>query len=119
MKRGITDLKRFLAIFLLVITGLYVYCTPALLGRTFFTSKITLHLLTSNLDVMLPVIIALIGAHGMWHNHKWGKDVSELTLGLIAFPSFKFLLAHLALTAGLATFIFPLTVILFLLLVFV
>lgn len=119
MKRGVTDLKRFLAIFLLVITGLYVYCTPELLGKSFFTAKITLHLFTSNFDILLPVITALLGAHGLWHNNKWGKDVSQLTLGLLAFPSFKFLLVHLALTAGLATFIFPLIVILFLLLVFV
>lgn len=116
MRRRAGNLKRFLSIFLLVIAALYFYKFG---GKEFLTSKITFNHIASNLDLLFPVIMAFLGAHGLWHNNTWGAPVSQFTLGLIAFPSFKFLVGHLSFTAGLANFVFPLDAILFLLLIFV
>lgn len=81
--------------------------------------KFSLQLILENATLLFPVLMALIAAHGLWRSKKWAIHVSQFTLGLIAFPSFKFLMAHLTFTAGLANFVFPLIVILFLLLIFV
>lgn len=109
-------MKRFLSLFLLAITALYFYKFG---GKDFFTTKITWKFILTNADVLLPALMSLIAAHGLWHNSKWGKDVSQFTLGLISYASFKFLITHLTFTAGIATFVFPLAIILFLLLIFV